>query len=86
MFYEYETVITIPLKGDQLNIHIVCHGHVLQARIQELSSGGGGPTFRKILTSKKNKRPKGPHIVHLSTMWHIFDRSARADISVYSSV
>ena len=25
----------------------------------------------------KYKRPKGPHIVHLSTMCHLFDRSAR---------
>ena len=33
----------------------------------------------------QNKRPKGPHIVHLSTMCHIFDRSARAAIFVYSS-
>ena len=32
-----------------------------------------------------NKRPKGPHIVHLSTMCHLFDRSARAEIFVYSS-
>ena len=34
---------------------------------------------------KWNKRPKGPHIVHLSTMCHLFDRSARAAIFVYSS-
>ena len=27
---------------------------------------------------RKNKRPKGPHIVHLSTMCHLFDRLARA--------
>ena len=33
-----------------------------------------------------NKRPKGPHIVHLSTMCNLFDRSARAEIFVYSSV
>ena len=32
-----------------------------------------------------NKRPKGPHIVYLSTMCHLFDRSARAEIFVYSS-
>ena len=32
-----------------------------------------------------NKRPKGPHIVHLSTMCQLFDRSARAEIFVYSS-
>ena len=25
----------------------------------------------------KNKRPKGPHIVHLSTMCHLFEESAR---------
>ena len=30
-------------------------------------------------------RPKGPHIVHLSTMCHLFDRSARAAIFIYSS-
>ena len=27
-----------------------------------------------------NKRPKGPHIVHLSTMCHLFEESARAAI------
>ena len=27
----------------------------------------------------KNKRPKGPHIVHLSTMCHLFEESAKAD-------
>ena len=32
---------------------------------------------------KPNKRPKGPHIVHLSTIGHLFDRSARAEIFVY---
>ena len=32
-----------------------------------------------------NKRPKGPHIVHLSTMCHLCDRSARAVIFIYSS-
>ena len=39
----------------------------------------------KIRLSRINKRPKGPHIVHLSTMCHLFDRSARAAIFVYSS-
>ena len=29
-----------------------------------------------------NKRPKGPHIVHLSTMCHLFEESARATIFV----
>ena len=29
---------------------------------------------------KRNKRPKGPHIVHLSTMCHLFDGLARAAI------
>ena len=33
----------------------------------------------------KNKRPKGPHIVHLSTMCHLFEESAKADIFVYWS-
>ena len=30
-----------------------------------------------------NKRPKGPHIMHLSTMWNLFEESARAAIFVY---
>ena len=30
----------------------------------------------------KNKRPKGPHIVHLSTICHLFEKSAKADIFV----
>ena len=34
---------------------------------------------------KENKRPKGPHIVHLSTMCHLFEESVKADIFVYSS-
>ena len=29
-----------------------------------------------------NKRPKGPHIVHLSTMCHLFDESVRAVILI----
>ena len=29
-----------------------------------------------------NKRPKGPHIVHLSTISHLFQESAKADILV----
>ena len=29
-----------------------------------------------------NKRPKGPHIVHLSTMCHLFEESDKADIFV----
>ena len=32
-----------------------------------------------------NKRPKGPHIVHLSTMCHLFDRLARAAILFFQS-
>ena len=32
---------------------------------------------------KFDKRPKGPHIVHLSTMCHLFEESAKADIFVY---
>ena len=32
-----------------------------------------------------NQRPKGPHIVHLSTMCHLFHRLARAAISCYSN-
>ena len=34
---------------------------------------------------QRNKRPKGPHIVHLSTMCHLFEESAKADIFVYWS-
>ena len=34
-------------------------------------------TYRR---SMLNKRPKGPHIVHLSTMYHLFDGLARAAI------
>ena len=45
--------------------------------------------FRWILFSRfngeVNKRPKGPHIVHLSTMCHLFEESAKADIFVYWS-
>ena len=33
---------------------------------------------------KKNKRPKGSHIVHLSTMCHLFDGLARAAILFFS--
>ena len=32
-----------------------------------------------------NKRPKGPHIVHLSTMCHLFEESAKVDIFVHWS-
>ena len=32
-----------------------------------------------------NKRPKGPHIVHLSTMCHLFDGLARAAILFFRS-
>ena len=32
-----------------------------------------------------NKRPKGPHIMHLSTMCHLFEESAKVDIYVYWS-
>ena len=35
--------------------------------------------------NKWNKRPKGPHIVHLSTMCHLFEESAKEDIFVYWS-
>ena len=37
------------------------------------------------LTENSNKRPKGPHIMHLSTMCHLFDRSARTAIFVNRS-
>ena len=43
------------------------------------------PKFDYQLSAIINKRPKGPNIVHLSTMTcHLFDRSARATISVYT--
>ena len=29
-----------------------------------------------------NKRPKGPHIVHLSTICHLFEESAKANIFI----
>ena len=32
-----------------------------------------------------NKRPKGPHIVHLSTMYHLFGELARAAIMFFRS-
>ena len=35
------------------------------------------------LVNYLNKRPKGPRIVHLSTMCHLFEQSAMADIFVY---
>ena len=37
------------------------------------------------LQDKENKRPKGPHIVHLSTMCHLFDGLARAAILFFRS-
>ena len=37
------------------------------------------------LVERKNKRPKGPHIVHMSTIWHLFKESARAANFVYWS-
>ena len=37
------------------------------------------------LTYWHNKRPKGPHIVHLSTMCHLFEKSVKVDIFVYWS-
>ena len=33
-----------------------------------------------VSTQSVNKRPKGPHIVHPSTMCHLFEESARAAI------
>ena len=48
---------------------------------------GGGLSGIDFLSSKgnfceqrliMNKRPKGPHIVHLSTMCHLFKESTRA--------
>ena len=39
----------------------------------------------KLLILNQYKRPKGPHIVHLSTMCHLFEESAKADIFVYWS-
>ena len=36
-------------------------------------------------SSIKNKGPKGPYLVHLSTMFHLFERSLRAAIFIYWS-
>ena len=36
-----------------------------------------------ILDASTNKRPKGSHIVHLSTMCHLFDRTTRTAIFVW---
>ena len=45
-----------------------------------------GPRFRLSATTLSlNKRPKGPHIVHLSTMCHIFGGLARAAILFFGS-
>ena len=41
--------------------------------------------FMKFGWAKENKRPKGPHNVHLSTMCYLFDGSARVAIFVYWS-
>ena len=38
-----------------------------------------------IMVWRYNKRPKGPHIVHLSTMCHLFEESAKAEIFVHWS-
>ena len=35
---------------------------------------------------KNNKRPKGPHIVHLSTMCHLVDGSAMAAVLFFWSI
>ena len=47
--------------------------------------GGIDYTSNKWTQKKENKRPKGPHIVHLSRMCHLFEESAKADIFVYWS-
>ena len=45
------------------------------------------PTSRREMNVQEgdevNKRPKGPHIVHLSTMCHLYEESAKMDIFVY---
>ena len=38
---------------------------------------------RYVLKGCVKKRPKGPHIVHLSTICHLFEESAKADLFVY---
>ena len=38
-----------------------------------------------IFDQKYNKRPKGPHIVHLSKMCHLFEESAKVDICLLIS-
>ena len=58
----------------------------LRGKVENVSANerlGRPPCFPK---QPENKRPKGPHIVHLSTMCHLFNRSARAAIFVYSSL
>ena len=67
------------------NFHLSCRG---SHRAQEgrffypFAVGGGvGVSPRNFL----NKRPKGPHIVHLSTMCHLLYRLGRAAIFVSSS-
>ena len=45
----------------------------------DLSGQAGGIKIKdKHYIKMMNKRPKGPHIVHLSTMCHLFDGLARA--------
>ena len=48
------------------------------------------PLFIRSITTPPNhnflnKRPKGPHIVHLSTMCHLFEESAKVDICLLIS-
>ena len=40
---------------------------------------------RNFTVQNLNKRPKGPHIVHLSTMWPAFWQISQGRIFVYSS-
>ena len=54
---------------------IACQGHKNKATAKKQTTKNS----EEIL----NKRPKGPHIVHLSTICHLFEESAKADIFDY---
>ena len=87
-------------SGQNTLMHVRCHEHFIPTKFHKHPSSSSVVmadfVFRYIymqlcnpiflhLNKYINKRPKGPHIVHLSTMCHLFDRSARAVIFIYSS-
>ena len=50
----------------------VCHAYIKQARVEELSSGGGGvPTFRKNLTSPPPPKKRKPDKMALQYLFCI---------------